>query len=291
LPVGEEWTYEPKLDGFRGQLSRHGRHVDLRSRSDASLASHFPEITRAAQALPGRFVLDGEIVAVTDNGMSFEQLQSRFHRRSTANVVFVAFDVLRLGDDITASRVLQYRRDLLDDTIHGHERLVPMPRVDDTETARRWLNSCCSGIEGVVAKRTSEPYLPGRRAWVKIKNRRTLDVVIGGCRPGNRLLLGLFEPDGRFSHIGETVPLGTDHARLLQRQLTVANHQVWTGRPPGVGHWDGDQYDQWTDCDPMLVVEVSFTQTESTRFRHPVRLLRLRLDRESRTCEIGQIPR
>jgi ATP-dependent DNA ligase len=205
------------------------------------------------------------------------------------NIAYAAFDILRLSSRSTVHLPLSRRRELLAETLQAHERLTPTFFVDRADLAAGWLKHDCAGIEGVVAKRVSQTYVPGHRGWIKVKRRLSLDAVVAGCRPGNRLLLGLYRSDGSLSHVGETVSLTPSQARLVRSQLVPALGQVWTGRMPGVGHWDSDRYEEWIDCVPRLVVEVSYTQTDWDRFRHPVRLLRVRPDREPQSCDIDQL--
>jgi ATP-dependent DNA ligase len=72
FPIGKEWMYEPKWDGFRCLVFRDEENIFLQSRTGKSLLS-FPEIVAAFRALnPKRFVLDGELAMPTENGFSFE---------------------------------------------------------------------------------------------------------------------------------------------------------------------------------------------------------------------------
>ncbi len=113
--------------------------------------------------------------------------------------------------------------------------------------------------------------------------------MVAGCRLGNRLLLGLYGRYEAFSHVGETVPLTREESALLRDPVQPSSTSPWTGGPPRVGHWDRDRYDDWVDCDPRLVIEVSYTQLKGRRFRHPVRLLRCRPDRDPRSCDMEQL--
>src|SRR3954468_9495507 len=80
IPRGEEWQYEPKWDGFRCLLSRHGSKVDLRSKSGEDLARYFPGLVTAALALKASFfLLDGEIVVPHGKAFSFDDLLQRIH--------------------------------------------------------------------------------------------------------------------------------------------------------------------------------------------------------------------
>jgi len=111
LRVGELWSYEPKLDGFRAVITRDGWSTDIRSRKDKSLTRYFPEVLQAAtEALPQQCALDGEIVAVSCEGFSFELLQRRLVAKGTSTrVAFIAFDILSLEYRSTESLALDSR--------------------------------------------------------------------------------------------------------------------------------------------------------------------------------------
>jgi ATP-dependent DNA ligase len=144
------------------------------------------------------------------------------------------------------------------------------------------------GIEGAVAKRGDDPYRPGVRGWFKVKLRRSAEVVVGGHRHG-RLLLGLYGRDGRLHHVGETVPLDASQRALLSHLVAVEKGRGFTGRPPGIGRWEQDRYDDWVECVPVFVVEVSFTLVDAVRFRHAVRLVGVREDKGVAECTEDQL--
>src|SRR5882757_10038375 len=80
IPVGDEWQYEPKWDGFRCLAFRDGNEVFLQSKAGQPLARYFPDIVTQIQELKTkRFVLDGELVIPVGNALSFDELQSRLH--------------------------------------------------------------------------------------------------------------------------------------------------------------------------------------------------------------------
>src|SRR5437016_7277051 len=80
IPVGPEWQYEPKWDGFRCLVFRDGGNVELRSKSGRPMTRYFPELVAAVRALkPQKFVLDGEIVVPTNGAFSFDALLQRIH--------------------------------------------------------------------------------------------------------------------------------------------------------------------------------------------------------------------
>ncbi len=80
IPVGEQWQYEPKWDGFRCLLAHDGKSVTMTSKSGQDLTRYFPEVAQAAAQLPERrFILDGELVVPMGDEFSFDALLQRIH--------------------------------------------------------------------------------------------------------------------------------------------------------------------------------------------------------------------
>jgi bifunctional non-homologous end joining protein LigD len=202
------WLYELKLDGVRILAEKDGDRVYLGGRKRREATQAYPEIARAVRSLAAsRAVLDGEIVALDERGKpSFERIAQRIHltrphevRMAMARVpvIYVAFDLLALGDRLLVDLPLSARKSLL-------ARLVPgagtIRYLDHLENDGRPLLALCADqdLEGIVAKRASSRYAPGPDRggdWVKIKRRRDEDfVVVGHCRgEGARERLGALD--------------------------------------------------------------------------------------------------
>jgi ATP-dependent DNA ligase len=323
LPVGAEWTYEPKWDGFRCLAFRDGDDVDLRSRNQRPFARYFPEVVTALRLVPERrFVLDGELVVVHDDAFDFAALMSRLHPadsrvRTLAEVMpatYVAFDLLATGATTMLATPFADRRVRLEQLLQdAGPRVCLSPATGDVDVAREWLNRSGSGIDGVVAKRVDEPYRPGKRAMVKVKLERTADCVVGGFRvfadgTVSSLLLGLYDraDDGRdvLRHVG--VAASFNRARREELLHDLAPHVValaghpWAngfalgpapmGRLKGAaGRWTPDMPLDWVPIAPRLVCEVAFDQVDGGRFRHPARWRHWRPDRSPHTCRLDQL--
>jgi len=167
LPIGDQWRYEPKLDGFRGLLWRSSDDTVRRlSRNMRDLTAWFPELVRAANALP-ETLLDGEIVIVGEQrSPDFGALQSRLSlaRRLTAQSAAerpagpAAFDVLELAGSELVEQPLTERRRRLEGLLDGlHPCLQLVLQTADVELARDWL-TLLPCVEGVVAKRADGRY-------------------------------------------------------------------------------------------------------------------------------------
>lgn len=231
VPTGEGWLHEVKWDGMRILADVHEGRLVLTSRNGNDVTASFPELAGLAGAYDD-MLLDGEVVALDAGRPSFAALAERMHvqdRRkaerlaTTRPVTFMVFDLLRLfGQDLT-SQPLSARRELLERLdLDGRHWQVPPVYADGSELYRATLEQ---GLEGVVSKRASSPYLPGRRSaeWLKLPHRTTVSAVVGGWRPektndAGRLgavLLGLPTAEG-WRYAGR---MGSGIAGAAQRQL------------------------------------------------------------------------
>ncbi len=106
IPVGDEWQYEPKWDGFRCVAFRDGTEIYLQSKAGQPLARYFPDVVEALGKVGAkRFVLDGELVIPVQGALSFDELQLRLHPAASRvqklaaahPALLVVFDLL--GDE------------------------------------------------------------------------------------------------------------------------------------------------------------------------------------------------
>jgi ATP-dependent DNA ligase len=170
LPNEEGWQFEPKWDGFRCIAYRAGVDVELQSKSGKSLARYFPEIAAALRVLPlDRFVLDGELVILSGDTLSFDALQNRLHPAESrvrklaeeTPAMFIVFDCLATAADGNLMQApLSRRRTVLEQFFmalgdQAAIRLTPFTR--NPATARAWLKKAHGSLDGVVAKRVDGP--------------------------------------------------------------------------------------------------------------------------------------
>jgi bifunctional non-homologous end joining protein LigD len=192
IPAGAQWTHEIKWDGMRVLADVTGGLVRLSSRNENDVTGSFPELgVLAGPGVPDDLLLDGEVVALDHGLPSFSVLAERMHvsdprkalRLSAAHpVTFMVFDVLRLyGVDLTG-RPLAERRATLERIILPKSRVEVPPTYDDGYALQ--AATVEQGLEGVVSKRISSRYRPGRRSadWLKFAHRPSRSVVIGGWR-------------------------------------------------------------------------------------------------------------
>lgn len=189
LPRGPEWVYEVKWDGVRVLADTTGDRVRLRARTGREVTAAYPELGTLA-GLPGA-VLDGEVVVMARGVPSFEALAERMHVRDPARAqrlaarrpaTYVVFDVLALdGSDLTRRPWSERRAALESLELPACVQLSPV--YDDGDAL--WAVTLEHGLEGVVAKRRTATYQPGRRSpdWVKAPHRATRTAAVVGWRP------------------------------------------------------------------------------------------------------------
>lgn len=185
--------FEPKWDGYRCLAFVEAGVTRLQSRNLRDITDEFPSLAQLHRLLRvRRAVVDGEITAWEGGRPSFSALQAR-----AGHLVFVAFDLLEVGERELLARPLEERRDLLERLVaaatglDGEESDVVLSPVVPEKGRALFGRAAALGLEGVVGKELGSPYLPGRRTryWLKVKVRRTADCVIAGYRlaPGGDL--------------------------------------------------------------------------------------------------------
>ncbi len=287
LPEGDEWAYEIKWDGIRALAFANRGSWSMRSRRDEDISARYPELEGIAEQLAGRAaVLDGEVVAFTDDGRpSFQLVQRRMglsdpgviaRRRRETPVTFVVFDLLHLDGGSTRELPYDERRRLLESLgLDGPSWQTPAshagPGADLLEATRE------RGLEGVVAKRRNSPYRPGKRSgeWVKVRNWKRQEFVIGGHIPGEgkraervgSLLVGYWEK-------GKLVFAGGVGSGLKEADLDFLTGELAKRRRPDspfdVGAPSGPKAKLAVWCEPELVCEVAWTEwTQQGTLRQP----------------------
>jgi ATP-dependent DNA ligase len=313
LPEGKDWRYEPKWDGFRCLAEKREHTVTLRSKSGKPLERYFPDIVSRLEDLAAKtFILDGELLIEGEHGYSFSDLQLRLHPAASRvrmlaekqPATFVIFDILETDQGVSLmSAPLSERRVLLERFWKQYcekEKAVKLsPQTDSLAEAKRWLDSSGWSIDGIVAKQTTDVYVPGERVMQKYKAIRTADCVVGGFRYGTdskevgSLLLGLYDKEGCLNHVGFTSGIAKAEKPALTKQLEQLIHEPgFTGNAPGApSRWSTERSAQWQPLLPKLVVEVSFDHVTDNHFRHGTRLIRFRPDKSPKQCTMKQLDR
>jgi ATP-dependent DNA ligase len=297
LPLGDEWRYEPKWDGFRTIVFKDGDDVHLQSRNGRPMNRYFPDVVEQVGGIgAGAVVLDGEIVVIVDGVQEFDLLSQRIHpaasrvemlaRETPAH--YVAFDLLADGKKSLLELPYEERRERLSERLDGPVELTPV--LGSAEEARQWLTGTS---EGVIAKQAAAPYLPGeRKGMVKIKRVRTADAVVMAFRFGKEpgtvgsLILGLYD-DGELHVVGHTSSFTAKQKRELTELLEpYRTGERGSGEP---SRWKSEEELVWEGLRPELVCEVTFDHITGQRIRHGAKFVRWRQDKRPEECSISQL--
>jgi ATP-dependent DNA ligase len=169
-PVGPDWVYEIKHDGYRLMVRKDGERVRVYTRRGADWTERFPRIVEAARRLKVVSVLlDGECIVYDAKGMpSFALLHSRDYDREAS---FAAFDLLELdGEEVRKLKLLDRKARLAKLLAKAKDGIEFNPHMEG-EGHVIFEHACKIGCEGIVAKRKDLAYESGRsRRWLKIKN-------------------------------------------------------------------------------------------------------------------------
>jgi ATP-dependent DNA ligase len=329
LPAGDGWLFEPKWDGFRAIVFRDGDEVLTQSRDLKPLDRYFPELAEPLRSsLPGRCVLDGEVVIARDGALDFEALLLRIHPAESrvrmlaaeTPASYVAWDLLALGDEDLRGRPQGERRERLEAVLGAARPPVHLtPATTDVEVAGDWFRRFeGAGLDGVVAKRLDAPYQPGKRAMVKVKHQRTAECVVAGFRwhkngPATHvgsLLLGLYDGTGMLHHVGVTSSFSWERRAALVAELVPlregaldehpwAEWAEWAGfgsadasgqRLPGAtSRWNRGKDLSWEPVRIERVCEVAYDHLQGDRFRHATTFQRWRPDKRPEDCRYDQL--
>jgi ATP-dependent DNA ligase len=323
IPDSDDVLYEPKWDGFRCIVFRDGDDIQLASRNQKPFNRYFPELLAVlADALPDRCVVDGEIVVAhaEGQGLDFDALQQRIHpAASRVNMLaeqtpaeFVAFDILALDDDDLMGTPFRERRALLERHLTPNDSVHLTPATTDPEIAERWFTRFeGAGLDGLMVKPLDGVYAPDKRTLVKVKHERTADCVVAGFRVHKdgegvgSLLLGLYGDDERLHHVGVCAAFTAKFRKELVDELgplteNALDGHPWRGwaeaqanstqrMPGGFSRWNVNKDLSFVPLRVERVVEVTFGQLESGRFRHGVKFHRWRPDRTPESCRYDQL--
>jgi len=288
-PPGAEdgrWAYEMKWDGVRAVVYVEGGRVRVMSRNDRDVTASYPELRELGESLGSTAcVLDGEIVAFGPEGRpSFGALQQRMHVANAAQArrlaqqvpaTLLLFDVLHLDGRSLVGLPWRERRKVLESLeLDGPRWQTPPYFPGDGVSAL--ATSSAQGLEGIVAKRVDSSYEPGRRsrAWVKVKNIRTQEVVVGGWKPGEgrraatigSLLLGVMR-GGELRYAGH---VGTGFSDAVLRDLTSRVRRLERPGSPFADEVSRKDAKDARWVEPRLVGEVAYGEwTKDGRLRHP----------------------
>jgi bifunctional non-homologous end joining protein LigD len=269
-PTGTGWLNELKLDGYRIQARKDGADVQLLTRTGLDWTHRMKTVAAQVHALPAdTAILDGELVVLAPNGTTnFAELQAAFQEGVKKPLTYFAFDLLHVNGHNLRGLPLVERKSLLAQLLTNAGEYLRFSEHLEAAAADVFHKACEFHAEGIVCKRASSRYLPGRSAeWLKLKCIHEQEFVIGGFTlPSNgthgigALLLGYYENTKskdaaqKLIYAGRTGTGFTQKThRLLRDQLdTLRQSSVPFNAPPA----EARRGAQWVK--PELVAQINF---------------------------------
>jgi bifunctional non-homologous end joining protein LigD len=282
VPQGDDWLHEIKFDGYRVLCRIDKGRATFLTREEQDWTRRFGSLVEAAQDLPVKQAfLDGEVVALEENGMTnFQLLQNSLKENNTAILVYFVFDLLYLdGWDLTRSP-LRERKKILEKILKPKQaKKAP----NSLRYSEHWIGqgdelyqeSCRKGLEGIISKKANQPYRSGRsRDWLKVKCSKNQEFVIGGFTEpaGSRsglgaLLVGVHNEQGNFLYAGR---VGTGFTQQSLKELRSRLNSLERDSPPFINPPKGAEARGVHWVEPKLVGAVAFAEwTTDNLLRHP----------------------
>jgi bifunctional non-homologous end joining protein LigD len=266
-----DWLFEIKWDGYRA-IAEVRKTIKLYSRNNLDFAKKYPPIVEALRDIPHEVILDGEIVAVDDQGRSQFQLLQNFGNKPVT-LAFYIFDLLYIdGEDIRSLPLIERKKRLATIIPQSHSLLKYSDHVVEHGVAF-FAEAEKQGIEGIMAKDMQSEYEPRRsEAWLKIKTHKRQEVVICGFTEprGSRehfgsLVLGVYE-NNELVYVGHS---GSGFNRDSLAMLSKKLKPLVTKTSPFADPPKTNMPVTWVK--PKLVSEVKFTEwTNDNQMRHPI---------------------
>lgn len=295
LPEGPEWQYEVKFDGYRALAIKRNGEIALLSRRSNSYNTKFSPVVDALEEIEDGAILDGEIVALNEEGRPvFNVLQH--YKPGSSPIVFYAFDCLAFRGKDTTGLPLRRRRELLEPLLPQENSVVKLSVALHAapDTLIRAVRE--QGLEGIVAKRLDSRYEPGQRsgAWVKFKTDQGQELVVGGYRPsGNHyfdnLAVGYYD-NGRLIFIAKLKNGYTPEAKqqiFTRLQKLETDVCPFDNLPESKDARRGEALTaeamknyKWIR--PKLVVQAQFTDWTSTNHLRHAKFVGIRDDKDPR---------
>ncbi len=291
-----QWLFETKWDGIRAVCLLDNCKARFVSRNQNDLTAQYPELANIAASIDGsRIILDGEIVALDEKGVSkFQLLQPRMGRKNQAEierlaaktrVVYYVFDLLYLdGFDLTGCAVLE-RKNKLEAILKSAKNIRYSDHI--IEHGRQLYKEIAKvPLEGIIAKRLDSVYVQKRsRDWLKVKTVLESEVVIGGYTQSRSsrsyfgaLVVGLYD-QGKLHYVGHT---GGGFNEKSLAQVHQLLQPLKTSNSPFFEKVQTNEPVQWVK--PKLVAQVKFAEwTADRRMRQPI-FLGLREDKKPGEC-------
>ena len=273
-PIGADWAFEVKWDGYRLAIHVESKGARILTRGGHDWTHRFPAIAEAAKGLgASTMILDGEAVVLDDRGRSdFSLLQQalggRGGKRHAEEAILYAFDLLYLdGHDISRMSLAE-RRHMLEDLIENRSGTIRLSEEVEADGAALLISACEMGLEGIIAKHRDRPYRSGRNGdWLKIKCIQSESFVIIGYEPStsmNGAIGSLVLAARKGKDLVHVASVGTGFKHQQARDLKKQLDAIKVDKPAAPIKEKGLVF-----CAPGLVAEIEFRGwTGEGKLRH-----------------------
>ncbi|OQA16412.1 MAG: putative DNA ligase-like protein [Firmicutes bacterium ADurb.Bin356] len=273
-PLGEEWVYELKFDGYRVLAFIEAGAVRLVSRNSKDYTERFKKIAASllAHANTRAMVLDGEMIVITPDGKSdFQALQN--YKERPEHLVYAVFDLLALDGEDLRAQPLYKRKAQLEELLYGAPRNIHFSLHLAADGNKSLFAACEAGMEGIIGKRLNSLYSGTRNGdWVKLKCLKEQEFVIGGYARSEKrqnglssILLGVYE-NGSLKYAGRA---GTGFKETEMVRLLTEFEPHKSAHPHFLNPPKPRKDEEFTWLAPMLAAKVQFAQwTNEGLLRH-----------------------
>ena len=268
-----DWAFEIKWDGYRAIAEIGKKEVRLYSRNGLSFEKDYPIIFDELKKIKMNIVLDGEIVALDENGMPRFQLLQQYEQNSNPDLCYYVFDCLSIDSKSIENKTLLERKEILRSALPESDVIRYCDHI--TEQGKAFFQVVKKqGLEGMIAKRSDSTYTENSRSnnWLKVKNIIMEEAVIAGyTEPGGSrkffgaLILGIYKK-GKLTYIGHT---GTGFTDKTLKELYTQLQPLKTTESPFQVKVPVNAPTTWVK--PVLVCNIKYFEiTEGGNRRHPV---------------------
>ena len=285
-----DWVFEIKWDGYRAVCELDGENTRLYSRNGLSFEAKYPDVYEALKKIKKKAIIDGEIVALDENGKPNFQLLQQFDP-STTHLVYYVFDCLQINGKSIEQKTLLERKEALQKILPANNDIIRYCDHVKEKGIEFFEVTGKHGLEGMIAKKANSKYYEGRRTdeWLKIKQVQTEEAIIcgytvprGGRKYFGALVLGMYNK-GKLTYIGHT---GTGFNHKMLKEVYELMQQYKSDDSPFDVKIPVNGKVTWLR--PELVCNLKFTEITSDGIRrHPV-FMGLRIDKESEEVNTEQ---
>ena len=297
IPVGEDWLFEIKYDGYRILSYSENGGTQLLTRNGIDFTDKFAEIADAIDRhFGGRpVILDGEmVIADADGKTDFQALQQYVKQPSGKRLQYMVFDMPAFDGEDLRKLPLVERKKRLEQLLQNAPPSLSYSAHVVGRGQESFEAAAALGLEGIVAKRVDSIYRGDRNGdWLKLKCYRRQEFVVGGytrtvkkAAGVSALLLGVYRGD-RFEYIGRA---GTGIDRRAAAELSAAFQGLETDKSPFAKPPRKRAGEQTFWLKPQRVVEVQFAEiTDEFRLRQ-AGYKGLRVDEAARDVVVERTP-